>query len=280
MADDITVEADSGGHTDNRPLVGLLPSISALRDQVQGIQGYPTPIRIGAAGGIGTPAAVLGAFSMGAAYVVTGSINQACLEAGTSLAVKEALCQAATPDVMMAPSADMFEMGVKVQVLKRGTMFPMRSQKLYDTYLAYPGLDAIPDDLRTDLEEKIFQKSLDEVWAECVSFFEKRDPEQLEKAQANPKKKLALIFRWYLGLATHWGIQGVPERRLDYQVWCGPVMGAFNDWARGTDLERLENRRAAHLADQLMLGAAYLYRVNQLALQGLSLPLAWRRLID
>ena len=27
----------------------------------------------------------------------------------------------------MAPAADMFEMGVKLQVLKRGTMFPMRA---------------------------------------------------------------------------------------------------------------------------------------------------------
>ena len=35
MADDITVEADSGGHTDNQPLVSLLPSIIALRDHTQ-----------------------------------------------------------------------------------------------------------------------------------------------------------------------------------------------------------------------------------------------------
>ena len=35
MADDITVEADSGGHTDNRPLVLLLPTILELRDQFQ-----------------------------------------------------------------------------------------------------------------------------------------------------------------------------------------------------------------------------------------------------
>ncbi len=50
MADDITVEADSGGHTDNRPLVGLLPSIIALRNEVQDRQDYPTPVRIGAGG--------------------------------------------------------------------------------------------------------------------------------------------------------------------------------------------------------------------------------------
>ena len=35
MADDITAEADSGGHTDNRPLVTLLPTILALKDEIQ-----------------------------------------------------------------------------------------------------------------------------------------------------------------------------------------------------------------------------------------------------
>ncbi|MFN2280793.1 MAG: PfaD family polyunsaturated fatty acid/polyketide biosynthesis protein [Anaerolineales bacterium] len=280
MADDVTVEADSGGHTDNRPLVGLLPSIIALRNEVQDQQGYSVPVRIGAGGGMGTPIAVLGAFAMGAAYVVTGSVNQACLEAGTSAAVKEALCQAAAPDVMMAPSADMFEMGVKVQVLKRGTMFPMRSQKLYDTYLAYESIEAIEPAVRADLEEKIFQKDLDLVWAECEKFFQERDPSQLQKANQDPKKKMALVFRWYLGLATHWGVQGVPERKLDYQIWCGPSMGAFNDWARGTSIEAPHNRSAVRVADQLLQGAAYQYRLNQLAMQGITTPTAWTRYLD
>jgi trans-AT polyketide synthase/acyltransferase/oxidoreductase domain-containing protein len=34
VAEDITVESDSGGHTDNRPLAALLPSVLALRDRV------------------------------------------------------------------------------------------------------------------------------------------------------------------------------------------------------------------------------------------------------
>ncbi len=61
MADDITVEADSGGHTDNR----LLPSILALRDELESRFGYQEQVRVGAAGGIGTPHAVLAAFMMG-----------------------------------------------------------------------------------------------------------------------------------------------------------------------------------------------------------------------
>ena len=118
MADDITVEADSGGHTDNRPLVSLLPAIIALREEFQVQYGYSHTIRVGAAGGIGTPASALAAFMMGAAYIVTGSVNQACVEAAASEYSKGLLAQAEMADVIMAPAADMFEMGVELQVLK------------------------------------------------------------------------------------------------------------------------------------------------------------------
>lgn len=275
MADDITVEADSGGHTDNRPLVCLLPSIIALRDELQAEYAYETPVRIGAAGGIGTPTSVLGAFMMGAAYVVTGSINHASVEAGTSPQVKQLLAQAATTDVMMAPAADMFEMGVRLQVLKRGTLFPMRARKLYELYETYDSIEQIPAAEREKLETRIFQRSLDDVWDDCVTFFNERDPDQIHRAQGNPKRKMALIFRWYLGLATHWGIRGNVERRMDYQIWCGPAMGAFNDWARGSDLEKPENRHACDMAHQLMRGAALLYRLQDLRMQGVPVPHAW-----
>lgn len=280
VADDITVEADSGGHTDNRPLTSVLPSLIALRDQIQAEHGFEEPTRVGAAGGIGTPTSVLGAFTMGADYVVTGSINQACLEAGTSDRVKALLAEAGSADVIMAPAADMFEMGVKVQVLKRGTMFPMRAQKLYDIYQEHDSLAALDPATRTDLEEKIFQRNLDQVWEDCVAFFEARDPDQLEKARRSPRKKMALIFRWYLGLATHWGIRGEPERAFDYQIWCGPAMGAFNDWTAGTRLADPDSREIVEVAQALMEGAAYLARLFDLKLQGVGLPPAWGRLLE
>ncbi|MEN4098868.1 MAG: hypothetical protein ROW52_03015, partial [Anaerolineaceae bacterium] len=75
MADDIAVEADSGGHTDNRPLVCLLPTMLALRDSIQEQAHYEQPVRVGAGGGISTPHAALGAYMMGAAFIVTGSVN-------------------------------------------------------------------------------------------------------------------------------------------------------------------------------------------------------------
>ena len=272
MADDITVEGDSGGHTDNQPLVSLLPSIIALRDQTQAQVHFAEPVRIGAAGGISTPESALAAFMMGAAYVVTGSVNQACVESGACEHTRSLLAQTAMADVTMAPSADMFELGARVQVLKKGSFFPMRAQKLYDLYMTCDSIEDIPADVRTDLESKVFKRTLDDIWQETTAFFAKRSPEQIVKAEQNPKKKMALIFRWYLGLSSRWSRDGVEDRKLDYQVWCGPSMGAFNEWVRGTYLEDYRNRRVADVTWQLLKGCAYRYRVQTLKMQGIHLP--------
>ena len=273
LADDITVEGDSGGHTDNQPLVSLLPSIIALRDQLQSQHNFAVPVRIGAAGGISTPESTLAAFMMGAAYVGTGSINHACVESGASEHTRRLLAQADMADVTMAPSADMFEMGARVQVLKKGSFFPMRAQKLYDIYRTYNSIDEIPADVRAELENKVFKRKMNDIWQETVAFFQLRNPEQIAKAEQNPKKKMALIFRWYMGLSSRWSRDGVEERKLDYQIWCGPSMGAFNEWVRGTYLEDYQNRHVADVAWQLLKGCAYRYQVQALQLQGISFPL-------
>ena len=65
VAQDITAEADSGGHTDNRPALTLLPTILALRDRAMAQYQFAQPLRVGAAGGISTPASAAAAFAMG-----------------------------------------------------------------------------------------------------------------------------------------------------------------------------------------------------------------------
>lgn len=279
MADDITVEADSGGHTDNRPLIALIPAIRALRDELQEKHQFNDPVRVGAAGGIGTPEAALAAFMLGADYIVTGSVNQSCVEAGTSAHTKNLLAQAEMTDVAMAPAADMFEMGVKVQVLKRGTMFAMRAQKLYELYSRYESLDEIPQKERERLETQIFKKTFVEVWNECERFFTERDPRQLERARNNPKDKMALVFRWYLGLSSRWSNTGEAGREMDYQIWCGPAMGMFNDWVRGTYLSDPANRHVVDVALHLLTGTAYLARLRTLQMQGINLPPALARYV-
>lgn len=264
LASDITVEADSGGHTDNRPLVSLLPSILALRDRLkkrEGVKfGHEKRIRVGAAGGISTPRALLAAFCMGADYVVTGSINQSCKEAGTSNEVKKLLSSVKMSDVVMAPSADMFEMGVKVQVLKKGTRFPMVSQKLFELYKRYDDVNDIPAKEMERLEKQAFKKSVETIWEETKNFFEKRDPRELSLALSNPKKKMALIFRWYLGKSSLWAIQPIDGSLINAQIWCGQSMGAFNEWVKGTAMEAPNNRHVSEVALRLMDEAAFLYQ--------------------
>jgi PfaD family protein len=210
---------------------------------------------------------------MGAAYVVTGSINQACVESGSSDAVRAMLAEAGQADVAMAPAADMFEMGVKVQVLKRGTMFAMRATKLYELYRAYPGIEALPVAERTSLEKNLFRAPLEEIWEQTRAYFANRDPRQIERAEAEPKHRMALIFRWYLGQSSRWANAGDAGRKLDYQVWCGPAMGAFNEWTKGSHLEQPSARKAADVAGSLLVGAAILNRQTQLRMQGIDLPL-------
>lgn len=256
MADDITVEADSGGHTDRQSLVCALPALLLLRARVALDFAPAAAVGLGAGGGIGTPAAIRAAFAMGADYVVTGSINQACVESGTSPAVRRLLAGAELADVAMAPAADMFELGVQVQVLKRGTLFAGRAAALWALYRAWPGLDALPADERARLERDLFRLPLAEVRAQTEAFWLARNPELAERARRDPKLMMGLVFRWYLGQSSRWAIEGRPERALDYQVWCGPAMGAFNAWAAGTRFAELEARRAAEVAEALMMAAA------------------------
>src|SRR5262249_38288546 len=105
LAGDVTVEADSGGHTDNRPLGAICPVSARLRDALAAAPGSPSPPRVGAAGGIGTPESMAAAFGLGAAYVLTGSVNQAAVEAGLSPLAKAMLARAEVADVAMAAAA-------------------------------------------------------------------------------------------------------------------------------------------------------------------------------
>lgn len=252
VADDITVEGDSGGHTDGRPLLALLPRMIALRDEISRQYGYDRRVRLGAAGGLGTPEAVAAAFALGADYVLTGSINQLAPEADLSTEAKTLLAAADIADFTTAPAADMFEIGARVQVLKKGSRFWTRAQWLYDRYTAHPGLEELsPADLRK-LETEIFGASVDEIWAQTRDFWQERDPKQLARAERDRKHRMALCFRWYLGMSTRWATEGETERRGDFQLWCGPALGAFNRWA-GPDIGA---PGVVEIAENLMRGAA------------------------
>jgi len=271
LAEDIIVESDSGGHTDNRPLNALFPAIMILRDRLVKEYGYDRPIRLGAAGSLGTPISVAAAYALGAAFVLIGTVHQAAVESGVSDSSRALLAQAQIADVAMTASADMFELGVKVQVLQRGTMMAVRGNQLYDLYSRYDSIDEIPADQRANIEKNIFRSSLEEIWQQTIEFFNRTDPKQIDKANKNPKHKMALIFRWYIGSSSQWPIIGDMSRQVDYQLWCGPAMGAFNRWVAGSFLEAPEKRTVQQIALNLLEGAAHVTRAQQLRTFGLAM---------
>ena len=63
-----------------------------------------------------------------------------------------------------------------------------------------------------------------------------KDPKKIELAERDPKLKMSLVFRWYLSKSSGWANRGEP-RPLDYQVWCGPAIGSFNKFIKGTYLD-------------------------------------------
>jgi PfaD family protein len=163
-------------------------------------------------------------------------------------------------------------LGGRVQVLKQGTLMGLRGNQLYQLYLQYDGLDKIPNTQRHQLETNIFHMSLDEVWAQTQDFFQTYDPQKLAKARTNEKFKMALVFRWYLGNSSKWAITGEPDRKGDYQIWCGPAIGAFNQWCRGSFLEPPDQRRVRQVALNIMEGAAIVTRAQQCKTFGLAVP--------
>ena len=238
MCDYMNGEADSGGHTDRRAMTVLLPSLLRLRDRMK------SQIPIGASGGIGDPVAMRGVMARGADFVGMGSVGQISRESGTCDTVRKMLSSAASTDVTMAISADMMELGVFLQVLKRGTFFAARANHLYELYRKYGGIDEIPAPERIKIEKKYFRNGLEQVWQDCVHYHERvmQNPEKIQKGRQNPKVKMEIIWKYYLGSSSRWantgeGVGTPHSRAADFQIWTGPAIGSYNDWVRGSELD-------------------------------------------
>ena len=259
MVDAICAEADSGGHTDHGVALALIPAMAQLRAKYSGQFRSSRAPFLGAAGGIGTPESVAAAFILGADFVLTGSINQCTVEAGTSDAVKDMLQDAGVQDTTYAPAGDMFELGARVQVLKKGLFFPARANKLHELYQQHDSIDSIDSQTKSQIEDRYFGRSFEEVWRETVEFYSSVRPDVVHEAERNPKRKMALIFRWYFMHTSRLALQGDRERRVDYQIHCGPALGAFNAWVHGTPLASWRNRHVDEIAVRLMAEAAKLW---------------------
>ena len=258
MADDLCVDADSGGPTSQGIMPVLLPTMMKLRDEMMARYRYANTVRVGAMGGIGTPEAAAAAFILNADFIMTGSINQCTVEAATSDAVKDLLQDVNVQDTGYAPGGDAFGLGAKMQVVQKGLLFAARANRLYELYHHYNSLDDIDDKTKTQIQEQYFKRPFEEVYAEIKAEYAQYNPQEIEKAECYPKYKMALIFRRYFTHTMRLALQGNIEQKVDYQIHCGPAMGAFNQWVKGTALENWRNRHVDEIAEKLMQETAAL----------------------
>ncbi|MCX2725795.1 ACP S-malonyltransferase [Roseibium salinum] len=249
MADAICVESDSGGHTDQGMPFALIPPVLGLRDEAEARFASFGPIFVGAGGGIGTAEAAAAVLVLGADFIVTGSINQCTVEAGTSDAVKDLLEGINVYDTAYAPSGEMFELGSKVQVLKKGVFFPARAEKLVGLYRQHDSLDGIDAKLKAQIEERYFRRSFDEVFADVAKSY---PASEIERAGRMPKHRMALVFKRYFKDTTNWALAGDMNYKVDFQIHCGPAQGAFNQSALGREFPSWRQRHADEIGLALL----------------------------
>lgn len=107
----------------------------------------------------------------------------------------------------------------------------------------------------TQLEEKYFKRSIEKIYEDIKLHYPSAE---IDKAERNPKHKMALIFRWYFRYSSQLAISGSEESKVDYQVHCGPALGAFNQWVKGSELESWRNRHVDDIGKILMTETAKL----------------------
>lgn len=252
IVDSICVEANSSGCTDGKSINCLLPRMIKLRNDCIENNYYDCNVYVGVTGGIGTDFAAMSMFIMGADYIMTGSINQCTVESQISEEVKNKLQNIDIQDTDYAPGIDLFEFGAKVQVLKKGSFFCVKANKLYEIYKQYNSLDELSEEVKEMLIDKYFEKDFETIYDEMCKI--------LPQENNNEKKKMALIFKWYLINSQLFAIKGNSNRRIDYQVYCSPALGAFNQLVKGTDMEKWINRHVEVIGQYIMDGAEKLIR--------------------
>lgn len=246
-SDGICVEADSGGFTEGKSLLTLLPGIMDIRKNCTRTYQYKSNIFVGAAGGIGTPYAAFCMFLLDADFIMTGSVNVASVEAGISDCGKEKLLQLDIQDTGYTSAVDFFEFGSRVQVMKKGSLFCAKARRLYELYGQFDSIEEIDDKTKEMLISRYFHKELDIILKEAL---ELRPQEYIDD-----KVKLRLLFQWYLIQTQKYTISGNRENLSDFQIYCSSAMGAFNRYVKGTKLERLDNRRVDLIGRMIMDGA-------------------------
>lgn len=257
IADSICVESNSAGRTDSASALATFPVIARMVEQTSNQYHYDKKVRVGCSGSIGSPEAIVALFALGADFVMTGSVNQCTVESGTSEFVKRILQQMDIQDTEYIPSGDNFDYNAKMQVAKRGVLFPVRANKLNEIYKLYGSIAAIDSDVKKKIEEHYFEHSMEEVFEMIRPSLNQT---QLNRLERTPKYKMALIFQWYYKKGLEDAIRGKEDNAVNLLIYSSVAMGAFNAYVKNTELEKWENRHVDEIGVKLMRDAEVLFK--------------------
>jgi trans-AT polyketide synthase/acyltransferase/oxidoreductase domain-containing protein len=144
-------------------------------------------------------------------------------------------------------------MGAKIQVLRKGTFFPARAKKLLSLYQQHGAIEEIDAGTRRQIQDRYLHRSFEAVYEEVRRGL---SVEALARAERVPKHRMALIFKRYFRYSTEWALAGEAAHQVDFQIHCGPALGAFNQVVLGGPLQPWRARHADTLAVWLIEGAA------------------------
>src|SRR5699024_8160953 len=120
---------------------------------------------------------------------------------------------------------DTMEYGTQVQVLRKGVLFPPRANKLYELYKSHAALDEIDAETAEQVQRRYLKKRFGEVFAELRTSL---PVEEIERAERDPKHKMALVFRWYFEHALGQALSGSSEGRVEDQCHHWSSAGTSN----------------------------------------------------
>jgi len=92
----------------------------------------------------------------------------------------------------------------------------------------YSSLEEIDERTARQIQQRYFRRSFADIWAETADYLRGTDPAEIDRAEHEPKRKMALVFKWYFVHSTRLAMAGRTGAAVDYQIQCGPAMGALN----------------------------------------------------
>ncbi|MCK7511662.1 MAG: hypothetical protein MZV70_51510 [Desulfobacterales bacterium] len=135
----------------------------------------------------------------------------------------------------MAPAADMFELGVKVQVLKRGTMFPLPRRQALRAVHGPRQLRPDPGQAARDRWSSDFLRcTLRRGVGADPAVFHAARPQADRTRRKGPQAPNGAGVPLLPGPLLHLGHPPASRpAEIDYQIWCGPGHGRLQPVGQG-----------------------------------------------